>query len=402
MKDEFPERDFADFNFVIAGFANVAAEADDARAGVVRRAELGVFGTAHRDDVLHMAKRLDVVDDGRALVKAEHGREIRRLDARVGTLAFEGFDEPGFLTANVGARAAMNVEFEIVATTEDILTKEPLCLRLADGTVQNARALVHLATDVNVGEVNVVRVAGNDEAFQQLVRIFVNDLPVLECAWLGFVGVADEINGLAAFAIHEAPFQTAGNTRAAMYNANLLLTAQNTYSLLQNLLMWTRTQTEQISFNPQPTNLGDLIAENVSSGTTIAKSKQIEIINEASPEILIEADLQMINLILRNLISNSIKFSFNQGVIKIRSDEDENQVAISVIDQGTGMETQEISKLFNQYETAQRPGTAGESGTGLGLIICNEFVNYHKGSISVESEPGKGCIFKVTLPKKQG
>ena len=194
---------------------------------------------------------------------------------------------------------------------------------------------------------------------------------------------------------------TAGNTRAAMYNTNLLLTAQNTYSLLQNLLMWTRTQTNLISFNPQPTNLGDLIAENVASGISIAKSKQIEVINEASPEILIEADLQMINLILRNLISNSIKFSFNQGVVTIRSQETENQITISVIDQGTGMESDEINKLFNQYETAQRPGTAGESGTGLGLIICNEFVNYHQGTITVESQPGQGCVFKVTLPKKQ-
>ena len=109
----------------------------------------------------------------------------------------------------------------------------------------------------------------------------------------------------------------------------------------------------------------------------------------------------MVNLNLRNLISNSIKFSFKQGVVTIRSFEDENNITMAVIDQGTGMETNEINKLFNQYETAQRPGTAGESGTGLGLIICHEFVNYHHGSISVESEPGKGCIFKVTLPKKQ-
>jgi PAS domain S-box-containing protein len=194
---------------------------------------------------------------------------------------------------------------------------------------------------------------------------------------------------------------TAGNERASSYNTNLLLTAQNTYNLLQNLLTWSRTQTKQISFNPQLFNLGDIITENVSSARNIAKSKQIDIINEADPDILIEADLQMINLILRNLISNSIKFSFNQGMIKILSQVDESQIRITVIDNGTGMDSQELGKLFDLFQTDQRPGTAGEAGTGLGLVICSEFASCHGGSIQVESEPGKGSSFTVTLPKKQ-
>jgi PAS domain S-box-containing protein len=213
----------------------------------------------------------------------------------------------------------------------------------------------------------------------------------------------DLVNPFHAIILYSKELQvfTDGNERAASYNTNLLLTAQNTYNLLQNLLTWSRTQTRQISFNPQQINLGDIIAENVSSALLIAKSKQIEIRNEAKAEILIEADLQMINLILRNLISNSIKFSFNQGLIKIQSKEMDSQVSISVIDNGTGMEPREIEKLFDLFQTDQRPGTSGEAGTGLGLVICNEFVNYHHGSIQVESEPGKGSIFTITLPKKQ-
>ena len=113
--DEFADGGLADFDFVIAGLLDVAAEADDAGAGVVGRAELGEFRAAHGDDVLHVAERLDVVDDGRAHVEAEHRREIGRLDARIRPLAFQRLDQAGFLAADVGARAAMDVDFQIVA-----------------------------------------------------------------------------------------------------------------------------------------------------------------------------------------------------------------------------------------------------------------------------------------------
>src|SRR5437667_1156565 len=121
IMDQFAERDFADFDLVVARFADVAADADDACAGVVRRAELRVFRGAHRDDVFHRAEGLDVVDDRRAQVETEDGREVRRLDARIGAFAFERFDQAGLLAADVGARPAMDVDLEVVAGPEDVV-----------------------------------------------------------------------------------------------------------------------------------------------------------------------------------------------------------------------------------------------------------------------------------------
>src|ERR1019366_9165680 len=213
--DEFANRRLTDFDFVVAWAFYMAAQADDARAGVVRRAELGKFHAAHRDDVLHVAKRLDVVDDGRAHPQAEHRRKIRRFDARIRPLAFERFDEAGFLAANVSARAAMDVNFQIVTGAENVLAEEIILAGFLDGAIQNFRAFGHFAADVNIGELHIVREAGDDHAFDQLMRILVHDLTILERARLGFVGVANEINRLAALAINEAPLEAAGKTSAA-------------------------------------------------------------------------------------------------------------------------------------------------------------------------------------------
>ena len=215
MIDQLAERDLADFDFVIAGLLDVAAQAHDARAGVVRRAELGVFRRAHLHDVLHMAERLDVVDDGRAHPEAENRREIRRLDARIRTLAFQRFNEAGLFAADVGACAAMNVNLDVLAAAENVLAEEILRTRLVESTVQDARAFREFTADIDVGQLHVVREAGDDHALDELMRILVDDLAVLERTRLGFVRVADEINRLAAAAIDEAPLESARETRAA-------------------------------------------------------------------------------------------------------------------------------------------------------------------------------------------
>src|ERR1019366_7250512 len=187
--DEFADGDLADLDLVIAGFSYEAADADDVGAGVVRCAELGVLRAAHGDDVLHRAERLDVVDDRRAQVEAEHCGEIGRLDPGIRALPFQGLNETGLLAADVSAGATVNVDFQIVAGTQDVLSEEVLGSGFLQRAIEYLRALGKLATDIDVGEVDVIRVAGDDHTLEQLVRVFVEDLLVLERAGLRFVGV---------------------------------------------------------------------------------------------------------------------------------------------------------------------------------------------------------------------
>jgi len=173
------------------------------------------FRAAHGDDVFHIAERLDVIDDGRAHPQTKDGRKIRRLDARIRALAFERFDEAGFLTADVSARAAMNVNLQIIAAAQNIFAEEVFRAGFRKRLIQNLRAINHFAADVDVGEMHVVGEARDGHAFDQLVRVLIHDLTILERAGFGFVRVADEINRLAALAVNEAPLEAAGKSRAA-------------------------------------------------------------------------------------------------------------------------------------------------------------------------------------------
>ncbi|GEM_PF-2827012 len=191
------------------------------------------------------------------------------------------------------------------------------------------------------------------------------------------------------------------NERASAYNLYLLQTAQNTYNLLKNLLTWSRAQTGQISFHPQKISLKDLLQESADYAKIMAYNKSIEITCSVVGDVIIEADLQMLTEIIRNLLSNAIKYSFPDSTVEVHYTETANAVNIIISDKGIGIKPDEISKLFDLAATIQKEGTEGEAGTGLGLTICKEFVKYHKGTIEVQSKPGEGSHFIVTLPKKQ-
>ena len=179
------------------------------------RAELRIFRAAHRDDVLHVAKRLDVVHDRRAHVETEHRRKIRRLDARIGALAFERFDQAGFFAADVGAGAAMDVNLHVEAGAENIFPEKIFRARFFDGAFEDFRAFGKFAADVDVGGVHVEREAGDEHPLEQLMRILVNDVAILERARLGFVRIADQVDRFFLVRLDEAPFHAAGKTRAA-------------------------------------------------------------------------------------------------------------------------------------------------------------------------------------------
>ncbi|MEI7811894.1 MAG: ATP-binding protein [Ignavibacteria bacterium] len=176
-------------------------------------------------------------------------------------------------------------------------------------------------------------------------------------------------------------------------------TSKNIYALLNNLLEWARMQQGAISFEPVEIDLSETVSRNIDLISTRGKQKGIEIINEAGQNRTVKADEAMLNSILRNLLSNAVKFTRNGGQIKVSSKETENNmVEISVTDSGIGMTEDLSERLFMADEKVGRQGTDDESSTGLGLLLCKEFVERHEGKIWVKSLKNSGSVFYFTLP----
>lgn len=170
--------------------------------------------------------------------------------------------------------------------------------------------------------------------------------------------------------------------------------------LLTNLIEWSRLQTGRIRFNPTQIDLPSLVDKQVKLLFDSAKQKTISV-STRMPEFLnVLADEFMLSAILRNIISNAVKFTNKDGEIVITIYEEDKSVLVEVADTGVGMKKESIEKLFNLEEMISKPGTENEVGTGLGMIICKEFISKHGGEIWVESEKDKGSRFMFTLPKQ--
>lgn len=174
--------------------------------------------------------------------------------------------------------------------------------------------------------------------------------------------------------------------------------AQNAMDLLLNLLEWSRTQSGRTEFNPEFVDSVGLINEAVDLLNDAAQQKSINIIKEIPHDAPVFADRYMISTVLRNLISNAIKFTHPGGQILISAREENQELQIAVTDNGVGISNESQNKLFRIEESYSTLGTLNEKGTGLGLILCKEFVEKHKGKIRVESEEGKGSQFLFTIP----
>ncbi len=184
----------------------------------------------------------------------------------------------------------------------------------------------------------------------------------------------------------------------------LITSVNSAYKLLENLLTWSRSQSGQIKFLPEETNLKILLSETILTLQAQANEKSINIIDNVQEDETIFADRNMITTVLRNLISNAIKFTNKNGNIVIFSERqvDNGFLEISVTDTGIGISKDKINDLFRIEKSTSTQGTENETGTGLGLILCKEFVEKHGGKIWVESELGKGSDFKFTLPLING
>lgn len=174
--------------------------------------------------------------------------------------------------------------------------------------------------------------------------------------------------------------------------------AKNTLILLDNLLNWAKSQTGQLSFNPEKILFSEVAQEIITLSKSIAKSKNIALECSCTDNIEIYVDVNMLNTVLRNLISNAIKFTNVGGHIKVSAASKQDHVEITISDNGIGIPKEKCNELFSIASNTTTLGTADENGSGLGLVLCKEFIQKNNGDIWVESEENKGSNFKFTLP----
>jgi PAS domain S-box-containing protein len=186
------------------------------------------------------------------------------------------------------------------------------------------------------------------------------------------------------------------------FTSSIYKSSKNIQNLLENLLQWSRVQTGRIEFNPIKFDLSNLINDVVALYQVNAARKKITLTNELEKDFPIVADKFMIDAVLRNLVSNSIKFTRQGGEIKIGINElpEEGLLQVAVSDNGVGMKDEVLAKLFKIDEHITTKGTEKEKGTGLGLILCKEFIEKHNGKIWAESTQGEESKFKFTIPNK--
>lgn len=174
--------------------------------------------------------------------------------------------------------------------------------------------------------------------------------------------------------------------------------AANVYQLLENLLEWSRLQRGVMEFNPVKLKLFKEINASLESVSSLANKKGILIEVSVNDELEITADNHMLSTVVRNMVSNAVKFTPAGGKVTVSAKNMDNNIEISVTDTGIGMTQDMKNKLFHMNEKTGRKGTDGEPSSGLGLLLCKDFIGKHGGVIRVESEEGRGSTFSFTMP----
>lgn len=207
-------------------------------------------------------------------------------------------------------------------------------------------------------------------------------------------GPAHNLIGISEILLHDKSISEEEN-HTFLFHLNE--TAKKNYMLLENLLEWSRIQMGSIVLNPEVFNLKELCQDVLFQAEEKADQKTIEIQNNIPENIKILADYNSIKTVLRNLITNALKFTPINGKITLSATTYKNEATLSIQDNGIGMGPEIKKNLFNPGKVVSRYGTEGETGTGIGLLLCKEFINKNQGEIWIESEEDKGTTFYFTL-----
>jgi len=209
------------------------------------------------------------------------------------------------------------------------------------------------------------------------------------------------LNSFLAFAeILEQLDEYAPSERQKIIN-EFRISAEHLFRLLENLLTWAHSQQGRLPYAPRSLDLDMLAAFVLESVRPQANNKQIQLMMNIPDRMPVMADMDMLETIFRNLVTNAIKFTPKGGSVTISAQQTDDGVEIAVSDTGIGMTAETSANLFQLGAKTRHLGTAGEKGTGLGLILCKEFVQRHGGTICCESAIGQGSVFHITLPTPQ-
>ena len=178
--------------------------------------------------------------------------------------------------------------------------------------------------------------------------------------------------------------------------------SENAYILLENLLSWAQSQSGKIAFAPKQTDIKSLVADSISLLVNLVKKKNIQLSTDIPENTTAFCDAELISMVIRNLVANAIKFSFHDSIVNITAGKkkmnDKDSLMISVEDKGVGIKKEHLKMLFNKDIHYTTYGTDNEKGSGLGLNICQEFVEMNGGRIWIESKINKGTVFHFSLP----
>jgi len=209
-------------------------------------------------------------------------------------------------------------------------------------------------------------------------------------------------NSMLGFAqILENDVETLETEQIKDISSEIYHTGKATFRLLENLLQWSMLEIGNLPWKPQKLNLADTVREVLSLLSGVAYQKNVRLMVEIPPEEMVYADVTMLQSVTQNLVNNALKFTPSGGTVTVKSTvgDDEHFTRLMISDTGVGMTQAQIDKLFNMEHSTSREGTEGEKGTGLGLLLCREFVIKNGGTIKVESSLGKGSEFSFTIPK---
>lgn len=251
-----------------------------------------------------------------------------------------------------------------------------MLLRDVTNQKQNEDQIIKIAEDLK--QINDTK--------DKFVSIIAHDVRTPIIALIGYAEIlADDIDDLQKSEIKD-------------FALSIVDISKQTIGLLTNLLEWSRLQTGRIEFHPSPINARSISENSLALLTSNAEQKNISIINDLEEDTYVFADENMMQSIFNNLVTNAIKFTNKNGQITVSAKHIDDMISFSVKDNGVGMSEDQKLMLFGMNKSFTTPGTTNEKGSGLGMILCKDFIEKHGGKIWVESNTGFGSEFFFTIP----